>query len=239
MENLYGTLAPLKVSDEVVRHIKTLVTAGKLHPGQKFPAERTLAGKLGVGRSTLREAMQTLSVLGFVEIKPRRGIFVRSVGSSLIPESFAQIMDDDQTRIRDLYELRGDLEVASAYVAAQRRDIRDLDSMERMLDRLEAQIDAPQLGLAEDMVFHLAIARAGRNLLRVHVLENLFDRYGHYIDMARKPLLNEPGHNRTVYAHHRKIFEGIRQKQPDEARHAMQAHLSWVTGRWPPRTVSG
>ncbi len=232
MKQIYSAIKPLKVSDEIVRHIKSLIKQGKLHPGDKFPAERILSNMLGVGRSTLREAMKTLSILGFIEIRERQGAYVRNLGASMIPDSFAQIMDEDHTRIKDLYELRKDLEMGSSYMAAKARKINDLKLMEKLLVRLDKQVQKPRLGIEEDIGFHLAIARATGNILRVHVLESLFDRYGHYIDIARQPLLKEPKHNQTVCTHHWKIFHSIEQKQPEQAREAMNNHLSWIEKKW-------
>ena len=229
---MYSALKPLKVPDEIVRHIKSLIKKGKLHAGDKFPAERTLSTMLGVGRSTLREAMKTLSILGFVEIRERQGAFVRNLGASMIPDSFAQIMDEDHTRIKDLYEIRKDLEMGSSYMAAKTRRINDIKLMEKLLVRMDKQARKPRLGIEEDIGFHLAVARASGNILRVHVLESLFDRYGHYIDIARRPLLKEPKHNQTVCSHHWKIFHSIERKQPAQAREAMYEHLSWVEKKW-------
>ena len=232
MEEIFSPLTPLKVTDEVIRHIKALITGGTLQPGQKFPAERTMANMLGIGRSTLREAMQSMAILGFVEIKQRKGTFVRSVGAAIIPDPFSQIMNEDHTRVKDLYELRKDLEVAASYVAARKRGLEDLAEMEKHLLELERQVNAPRLGLKADIAFHLAIARATDNVLRVHVLENLFDRFGHYIDIARRPILEKEAHNAIICTHHRDIFESIKRQQPGNARRAMHKHLSWVEAKW-------
>ncbi|NNG01375.1 MAG: FadR family transcriptional regulator [Desulfobacteraceae bacterium] len=232
MNEIFTTIKPLKVSDEIVRHIKSLITRGILDPGEKLPAERSLASLFGVGRSTLREAMNTLSTLGFIEIRKRQGAFVKSLGETVIPDSFAQIMDEDQTKVKYLYELRMDLEVASSFMAAKNRSAEDLQIMDRLLGTMESQVSEPRLGIGEDIKFHMAIANASRNILRVHVLENLFTRYGHYIDIARRPFFQGKSHNEEICSHHRQILSAIEQQQPDEARDAMRAHLRMVAAQW-------
>ncbi len=227
-ESLFSGIKPLKVSDEIVRHLKALIKDGELRPGDRMPPERTLAQWLGVGRSTLREAIKTLATLGFVEIRQRRGTYVKSFGAAVIPDSFSQVMAEDRTKVLELYEIRKDLEVASAYMAARKRTADDLVRMEDFLKMLEQQQDRPRLGIREDIDFHLAIARAAGNTLRMHVLENLFDRYGHYIDIARRPLLGARDHNALVCEHHRNIFEAIRARDAEGARSAMNLHLGWV-----------
>ncbi len=98
MSETFHIITPLKVPDEIVRHIKSMIKKGQLIPGEKLPAERTLARLFGVGRSTLREAMNTLSTLGFIEIKERKGAFVKSLGAAVIPDTVSQILDGDHQK---------------------------------------------------------------------------------------------------------------------------------------------
>lgn len=232
MNRGFHAIHHLKMPEEIVRHIQSMIKTGRLNPGEKLPSERNLARLFGVGRSTLREAMKTLSTLGFIEIKERRGAFIKSLGAPMIPDTVTQLLDQDRSQIKELYDLRMDLEVGAAFMAAKNRTMDDLLYMERLLTDMESQIDALRLGIDVDIRFHLAIARAGGNVLRHHVLENLFDRYGHYIDVARRPFLKGPAHNKTICSHHRTIFSAIKAKQPQVAQKAMQDHLSMVRVQW-------
>ncbi len=232
MDQEFHAIQNLKMPEEIVRHIRSMIKKGRLNPGQKLPSERNLAQMLGVGRSTLREAMKTLSTLGFSEIKERRGAFVKSLGAVMIPDTVTQLLDQDRSQVKDLYDLRMDLEVGAAFMAAKNRTIDDLHHLERLLTDMESQIDAPRLGIDVDIRFHLAIARASGNVLRHHVLENLFDRYGHYIDVARRPFLKGPSHNQAICSHHRNLFSAIQAKQPQVAQKAMQEHLLMVRAQW-------
>ncbi len=232
LTELFANIATKKVQEEIVEQIKSLIQQGRLNPGEKLPPERQLAVMFGVGRSSLREAMNTLATLGFIDIKKRRGAFVKNLSEEVLPDSFAQIMNEDRTRVKDLYELRMDLEVGSAYAAASKRQPHELFRMHSLLKKLESQIEAPRLGIEEDIQFHLTIAKATGNLLRYHTLNNLFNRYGHYIDIARAPFLQGKIHNETVCLHHRNIFAHIEAQQPDKAADAMRAHLSMIDLQW-------
>ena len=105
MKNIYTQIRPHKISEEIVNQIKSLIKDGKLQPGQKLPPERTLADLLGVGRSSLREAINILEALGFVEIRNRKGIFVRPVSSPIISDPLRQILEEDKSKLYELYEL--------------------------------------------------------------------------------------------------------------------------------------
>ena len=69
-----------KVSDEIVHQVKTLISDGKLKPGDRLPPERELIKEFGVSRPSLREALNTLVAIGFLEVKGKR-TFIRSVAS--------------------------------------------------------------------------------------------------------------------------------------------------------------
>ncbi len=69
MQSIYRRIRPYKVTEEIVAQIKSLIKDGTLHPGEQLPSERILCGLLGVGRSSIREAINVLEALGFLEIK--------------------------------------------------------------------------------------------------------------------------------------------------------------------------
>ena len=76
-------LAPIeknvKISYKVVEQFKKLIAEGKLQPGQRLPTEKELAETLRVSRPTLREALTVLEAIGYIEIRPREGSFVRTM----------------------------------------------------------------------------------------------------------------------------------------------------------------
>ena len=75
MENLFKAVHVDKVTDKIVDQLEDLIKEGKLAPGNRLPSERQLIDILGVGRSSLREALNKLEAMGYVEIKKRKGIF--------------------------------------------------------------------------------------------------------------------------------------------------------------------
>ena len=75
-------LEPIKstrIYEEIVRQIKAMIAEGRLKSGDQLPPERDLAGKFVVSRTSVREALRALESLGFVEIRPGVGTFVREV----------------------------------------------------------------------------------------------------------------------------------------------------------------
>lgn len=71
MDAVFKEVQVEKVSDKIVSQLIELITEGKLLPGEKLPSERRLTDLFGVGRSSLREALNTLETMGFIEIKKK------------------------------------------------------------------------------------------------------------------------------------------------------------------------
>jgi len=231
MQTIFVRLRPYKVTEEIVQQIKSLIKEGKLQPGEKLPAERTLSDLLGVGRSSLREAFNILEALGFVEIRNRRGIYVRSVSAPILSDPIRQILEEDRSRLSDLYGLRKDIELASAYLAAKLRTRSDLAGMKKRLDKMEKDARMERLSLEIDVGFHLAIAQASGNFLRGHILRNIFDLASDSMELVVQKMLREKSVLR-ILAQHEKIFRAIHDKQQGLARASMEEHLTWVEKKW-------
>jgi GntR family transcriptional repressor for pyruvate dehydrogenase complex len=220
-----------KISEQIVEQIKALIRDGHLMPGEKLPTEKALTSQLGVGRSSLREAINALEALGYVEARKHKGIFVRSVGDTLIDDPLRQMLEEDQDKLPHLYDLRMDIELAASQKAAENRDPGDLERLGACLKRMAEDKANQRLTLSDDIEFHLAIARATHNFLRVHILETIFDISNTYIDYIRTKIITDAKTIPVIYAQHEAIFRAIEARQPQAARDHMAAHLAWVEAR--------
>lgn len=232
MNGVFSQIRSYKISEEIVYQIKSLIKEGKLLPGEKLPPERTLADSLGVGRSSLREAINILETLGFVEIRKRQGIFIRSVSSPIMSDPLIQILEEDESKLYELYELRKDIESASTYMAAKLRTKADLATMREFLKRMERDVQKSRLSLSDDVAFHLAIARSTHNFLRVHILKNILDLADDYMGLIVQKLNEEKTNNYLVVEQHKKIFQAIQKGDQEGARTLMYDHLTWVEEKW-------
>jgi GntR family transcriptional repressor for pyruvate dehydrogenase complex len=232
MKNPYRQIRPHRIPEEIVQQIKTLIREGKLLPGERLPPERALADLLGVGRSSLREAISILETLGFVETRKRTGIFVRSVSSPIISDPLRQMLEEDKSGLYQLYEIRRDIELASADVCAQLRTKADLAAIRKLLVKMQEDARKDRLSLTHDWDFHLAIAQAAQNFLRVHILKNVFSLAEDFMVEIVRKLIDEKTSISQVIEQHTHIFEAIKRKDPAEARALMDQHLTWVEDKW-------
>ena len=83
---MFRSIKHTKVSDEIVNQIKDLISDGILRPGDRLSPERELAKEFGVSRPSLREALNSLVAMGFLEVKGKR-TFIKSVASESVLES--------------------------------------------------------------------------------------------------------------------------------------------------------
>jgi len=221
-----------KVSEEVASQIRDLVKDGTLAPGEKLPSERVFSEMLGVGRSSLREAINILETQGFVETRKRQGIYICSLGSSIISDPLRQILKEDKNKLLQLYEVRKDIELASAFAAATHRTPADIEKMRQVLEKMEVDARKSMLALYDDLEFHLAIARSGQNIFRNHILKNIFDISDAHLQNVMGIMIGEKERILGLLEQHRAIFTAIEQQNPSQARTAMATHLSWVEEQW-------
>ncbi len=232
MDSTFRPIRPDSIPKEVVRQIKDLIREGKLHPGQKLPSERVLSEMLGVGRSSLREAVNTLETMGLVEKRSREGIFVRSIASPIIADPLMQMLEEDVNRFFDLYEIRKDIEMASAYRAAQNRTKKDLTQMQAVLEKMKHNATKTIIAREDDLEFHMSVAVGSHNLLRVHTLKNIFDLFGDFIKHVAVKLNQDNENVMLNISQHLCVFDAIREGDAEGARDRMNEHLSWVEERW-------
>lgn len=232
METIFNKIKLQKLTDEIADQLRTLITQGKLPPGEKLPPERRLAEMLGVGRSSLREALNILQTQGFVESKKRKGIFVCSLGSSILSDPLHQVLEEDKHKLLHLYEIRKDLEIATAAKAADTRTQADLEKMENALDGMASDIEETRLELGKDLEFHMLIAMSTGNFFRSHILKSILDLSDVYLKFVVKHIVNDENQIRSILEQHTNIFKAIKKQNPESARKAMENHLTFVEDQW-------
>jgi GntR family transcriptional repressor for pyruvate dehydrogenase complex len=209
------------LTDTVVASLQTWLQGGGLPPGSRLPSEHDLAGRLGVSRPVLREALAQLKASGLVESRRGSGLYTsHDPRPPALRVSRWEVGSLDE--VRQIFELRGHLEAGAAEIAAMRRTEADLDALGQAMALQRA---AARDGVAEDLAFHFAVARAAHNDYFLRVLELI----SAFLATAMKPSPEEQGdflaRKQAVEAEHGPIVEAIRAGDPEAARAAMRAHL--------------
>ena len=203
-------------------------------PGDQFPAERELAHRLQVSRTSVRQSFVVLQALGFVDVRHGEGVFLRRTRG--FGESLAKLLER-RRRLPDVLEAREALEVKLAELAAMHRGDRDLAAMRAALAMMQGEINAGGLGTEGDAAFHHAIALAARNQVLLH----LIDAMAEVIQESRVESLSEPGRPSRSLEAHTRILGAIESRSAQLAAEAMRQHLRVVADvsllRWQPETA--
>lgn len=211
--------------EDALEELRELIGSEKYAPGDRLPPERDLMVRLGVTRTVLRKALDTLEREGAIWRHVGKGTFVASqaVGSSLA-EMTRQVSPVQLTRARLALEpaiaREAALHATSEAVAALRL-ARDRALHADSWDDYEAQDDA----------FHRSLAEATGNVLLVALFDNLNDvkRAVAWNTVVRSS--DRPSSDHPSYADHENIFAAIEARDPAAAHAAMSNHLSSVAAR--------
>ena len=229
MTILFEPIRPKKISEEIVKQIKQLISKGELKPGDRIPSERELSTMLGVSRPSVREAIMVLDAMGFLEARQGGGTYVRALTESSIMDPLAKLVEmRDPALLRSLAEVRMGLESWSAYLAAQRATDADITELRRLYAVMEKQAAKGGWNPDVDAEFHYAITAASHNSLQMHVLDSIHTLFHTTIQVALMEFYRQEGHIQKLLTHHREIMEAIAAHEPELARQKMMEHLAMV-----------
>ena len=120
-----------KISTKIAEQIKSLINKGELKPGDALPPERELVKSFNVSRASLREALNTLAGMGFLEMSQKHRTIVKSLTSGRITDPLHQLLKEDIQTVFELIEVRKAIESWSAYHAASRATADDIARLEK------------------------------------------------------------------------------------------------------------
>ncbi|MEW6623453.1 MAG: FadR/GntR family transcriptional regulator [Bacillota bacterium] len=224
----FKPIKPRKIYEQIVEQIKSMITEGNLHPGDRLPSEREMADRLQVSRASVREALSALHLMGLVEIKSGEGTFIRQTNVDSLIEPLALILLMERDTVIEILEVRKGLEVEAAGIAALRRDDEDLQRIKDALDEMRQDIENSEVGEKADWKFHYAIAVASQNVLLARLMNTVSDTIENTMRTSRQKLYNTPNMPQTLLAAHEGIYEAICARDSMEARKRMYEHLAMV-----------
>lgn len=214
------------ISDYLVDRI----IAGEMKPGDKIPSDRDLSALFNVGRTSIREALKVLSVLGLINILPGQGTFIASDSSEffLTPLSWTFLMGEKN--LDHMISVRNVLEIESAHLASLNATPEDLKTLKVIFEQFKnAYTDSNyQLFLDLDLDFHLTIAQCSHN----PILHNLLLTSRKLIKHISKSGMLNLADLGAVYHEHTRIYTHIAHHSSAEAVSSMTDHLANAQKRY-------
>jgi GntR family transcriptional repressor for pyruvate dehydrogenase complex len=204
--------------EEVVERLREFIDVNELKPGDRLMPERELAEQLGVSRTSVRQAITALRVLGILEVRPGEGAYLLTT-ADLIPSLALEVLESEADHPM-IWEVREAVETQAARLAAGRRSAEDLERMEAALVAMQESISGGGEGVAGDRRFHEAVLQASHNPL----LQRLFGQLADAIERTSLGSLGYKGQPPKSLQAHRRILEAIRDQSVEEAGRLMRDH---------------
>jgi GntR family transcriptional regulator, transcriptional repressor for pyruvate dehydrogenase complex len=211
------------LAETVAQQLLAEIREKRLEPGTKLPSERDLMLALGVGRSSIREAINGLAMLGALEVRHGQGAFVTNAAAGIAPSrSIAVALARGVTH--ELFEARLLVELETARLAAIRRTEADLAEIAAVLDDHEHAIATGEPAVEPSVRFHVEVAEAAHNEVLAGFVSSFTELLG-----ERGPVLEAvDGYREWEIEQHRSVYEPIAAQDPKLAAQRMRAHLEAV-----------
>jgi len=225
---MFRRISPKKISEEIIEQFKSMLTKGELKPGDALPSERELADLIGVSRPPLREALNALQAMGFIEIKPRRKIIVRSLVQGSFQDPIRVLIQEDLDKLFELLEIRQAMEGWAAYNAALRATPEDLQRLKSIVQTDQRNLKSGKDDAKTDADFHVAISLAAHNTLFSHLIASFYHLLWDTQKMSRERIFRRKGNYRFIGQQHLRIFEAIRDRDAERAGKEAREHIAFV-----------
>ncbi|RDK87061.1 FadR/GntR family transcriptional regulator [Marinirhabdus gelatinilytica] len=207
---------------QVIAKFKDLINYKNLEPGDKLPSERMLSEKFEVTRSTIRDTIQKLEFYGILKSIPQSGTFIADIGAVAMNGMIDDILRLEDPDFKSLVETRILLELKTVRLAALRRTEENLEEMKKALDAYTLKVKNGENAVQEDLLFHLAIAKASGNsvmntfmlIITPEIITN-FAKY-HVCDESL---------SYQAIEEHQLVYEAIKKGDPKLAKQRMKEHF--------------
>lgn len=211
-----------EVQNTIISKIRELINYKNLEPGDKLPSERMLSDKFEVSRSNVRDAIQKLEFYGLLKSIPQSGTFVANIGVIAMNGMIDDILRLEDPDFKSLVETRILLELKTVKLASLRRTDDDLKDMEDALSAYSKKVLNNQDVVQEDLLFHLAIARASKNSTMNTFMLTITPEI--ITNFAKYHVCDE---NQAFVGiqEHTDIYEAIKDKKPQLATEKMKIHF--------------
>ena len=215
----------MAVTDEAIAQIKAMIVGGELRPGDRLPPEKDLAGRLGLSRSSMREAVKALEVIRVLDVRRGDGTYVTSLEPALLLDAMSFVSDvNDDESLLEMLAVRRLLESHATAVAAREATPAHIAALEAELDSVGAGTDVATL-VEHDARLHGRIVALTGNRYLTSLVESLS---GQTVRARIWRGLTEDGAVERTLAEHRSIVAAIASGDAELARALATAHVSGV-----------
>lgn len=213
-----------RLSDSVIEEIKRMIQSGELKEGDKLPNQNAFAAQLGVSRTSLREALNTLTRIGVIEQRPGYGTVLRSRIPTLFTDHLTPPFISDKQATIELIEARRFIEIGTAGLSVKNATPDQINEMGVLVKEMTRSLKEGRIDdyIEQDVAFHFSIAKASHN----RFLINLFVTIRGFMEQyMRESFHLLPYMLRRSLKFHQHIYQAIKGGGHSKAVSQMEKHI--------------
>jgi DNA-binding FadR family transcriptional regulator len=219
-----------KIPTLIAHQIKNAILNGTMQPGDQLPPERELSERFGASRIAIREALKGLEASGLLVIKPGSGVFVASVTSKTMSESFYSILRMQKTSINEVTEARLILEPHIARLATEKAVEKDFVRLEANINGAMRAMSEGRPPVAENIEFHLILVEMMHNTALNLTMTTLLDVVNTMSSDGTENLPQRMQVSRKSLNQHKKIVKALRERGSEKVYELMLKHIVEIQG---------
>lgn len=224
---MFKPVKNMKVYEQVVDQIKEMVRIGQIKKGDKLPTERVMAEELQVSRTSIREAMRALEVVGLVESRQGAGNYIREEFDDVLLEPLSIVFMLQNGTNKDIFELREVLELSTIFLSVMRISDEELKKLGELVEMFKTSRNEKE-NVKIDSEFHSIIVKAANNVLITNLLEVVSELVDKFITEGRRAILSDERNKEKLLDFHEKIYLAIKNRDVYSAYKYMQEHFELI-----------
>ena len=209
-----------RLADQIADTIMNMIDDGTFSPGDRLPSEPELMRQFNVGRSSVREAIGALSLVGLLTVRPGQGTHVADFSPDSRLKSFG-LLGIGREKVRELVEARVELETVIVRLAAERATADDLQDIREKHAALKDSLKNNEAPIKPDLDFHMAVAKASHNSVLIKFLSEMRQPTRYWMEQKAK---FDWGYDK-VHEQHATIIAAIETGDSSGAEIALKNHL--------------
>ncbi len=221
--------------EKVAARIRDLISSGAMVPGEVLPPQLQLASRLGVSRSSVREALTSMEAGGFIQKLPNGRYRVTALPNGRLLPPLREVLRSDPSLVWDLLEVASVMVVDAARLAAQRATPEQLERLQDCLRQLEAAARNRRYFIREFnriyINFYETLALATGNVVYLHLGHAFIELLAEALPHTEKLFMVQEDINAELYRQHRAIYRAISSRDPRAAMRAFRRHLRYIENK--------
>ncbi|WP_270215367.1 FadR/GntR family transcriptional regulator [Clostridium butyricum] len=216
-----------KVYEQVIEEIKNQIKTGKLKKGDKLPSERDMVELFSVSRTSVREAMRALEVIGLIERKQGAGNYIKTNFDDSLFEPISVMFMLQKNSLDDIVELREILESYCIKLAVRNIYESEIETISEIMEEMY-QAKNEEENLALDIKLHYLLIKASKNILLINIISVISQIMDESIKEFRKKILYEENNRAKLLSIHEKLVNAMKEHDTVKAVDAIEEHFKLI-----------